>query len=151
MKQLPVGKSGKHGFTLVDDEDADIASGRTISKNTSGYCYIANYYGYHKHALLHRLLMERMVGRPLLSTEIIDHFSGQKLDNRRSNLNITDSSGNNFNRECHRNGHLAGTTYDKKRDKWRAQIKVDGKQKTLGYFLTQAAAHQAYLEAVANP
>lgn len=45
-------------------------------------------------------------------------------------------------------GHLAGTTYDKHNKRWRSQIQLNGKQITIGYYLTQQEAHEAYLKAL---
>ena len=40
-----------------------------------------------------------------------------------------------------------GVTWEKRRQKWMAYHRINGKHKHLGYFLTEEAAHQAYLEA----
>src|SRR2546430_752399 len=34
----------------------------------------------------HRIVMQRMIGRALLNSEIVDHISHETLDNRRENL-----------------------------------------------------------------
>jgi len=40
-----------------------------------------------------------------------------------------------------------GVYFDKSRNKWRAQIRINGKQKHLGYHHTELGAHHAYLKA----
>ena len=48
--------------------------------------------------LLHRLIGERIVGRPLTRKDIIDHLDGDGYNNLRSNIRVTDHAGNSGNR-----------------------------------------------------
>jgi len=45
----------------------------------------------------------------------------------------------------------AGATFDKSRQKWKAQARFGGVLKSLGYYDTQAAAHQAVVQARQQP
>ena len=78
----------------------------------------------------------------------IDHANGNKIDNHICNLELVTRSGNQQNQYKHRNGKLVGCYFHKDRQKWIAKIQINGKQKHLGCFPTEIAAHQAYLDAV---
>jgi hypothetical protein len=65
----------------------------------------------------------------------------KKQYNNIENLHVVTHQQNHFNRDC------KGYTWDKSRQKWRAQINVNGKVKNLGRFNTEDEARQAYLDA----
>jgi len=46
-----------------------------------------------------------------------------------------------------RDGKLVGCSYDKTRDKWFANIRINGKTKYLGRYDTEQEAHNVYLKA----
>jgi len=71
----------------------------------------------------------------------IEHTKGVPLDNSITNLRLVTKQENNFNINA------KGYTYIKKRGKYKSQIVVNQKQIFLGYFLTEAEARQAYLDA----
>jgi hypothetical protein len=61
--------------------------------------------------------------------------------NNIENLRVVTSQQNHFNINC------KGYYWDKKTQKWQAQIRVRGKNKHLGRFNTEDEARQAYLDA----
>jgi hypothetical protein len=66
----------------------------------------------------------------------IDHVNGDKTDNRLENLRIVTAQGNAKNRSLrsdNTSGHV-GVYWVRETKKWSAQIKVDGKQKTIATF-----------------
>lgn len=80
----------------------------------------------------------------------LDHINGLKDDNRIANLRDVSRTINSQNqrraRSDSRSG-LLGVSFDKSRGKWRAGIGVDGRERHLGRFNTQDAAHDAYIDA----
>lgn len=90
---------------------------------------------------MHRLIMARVVGRPLLADEEIDHINGVPMDNRRENLRIVTSLQNSQNRHC--DGPFRGTCWDKAKGKWVATVGHKGRFIFCGHFDTQAEAAAA--------
>lgn len=91
----------------------------------------------------------------LLSTggwpkQSIDHINGNRADNRISNLRDVSQQVNVENlRGPQRNNTTGfiGVTFDKRKKRFVAQIKVNYKVKRLGKFKTAEEAHNAYLAA----
>lgn len=78
---------------------------------------------------------------------MIDHIDGNPLNNLFANLRESNHSLNGQNQKAWRNGKLIGTSWHKRRNKYIAAIKLNGKRIHLGYFETEALAHEAYLVA----
>jgi hypothetical protein len=78
----------------------------------------------------------------------IDHIDIQSLNNSLDNLRTATMAQQIVNRNYVIN--QKGYSWNKRAQKWRARISIDGKQKYLGYFVLEADARQAYLNAVAE-
>lgn len=87
---------------------------------------------------LHKLLTDVDDGM------VVDHISMDKLDNRRANLRECKPSDNNHNRSTTNPHGLRGITWNKRKQKWAAQISIGDKNKGLGYYLTKEDAALAY-------
>lgn len=96
--------------------------------------------------LAHRVLWFMRTGEVPVE---IDHLNGNKADNRRENLRNVSHRDNlqNQRRRSTSTSGLRGVHYYKSRDKWTAQICIDGVHRHLGYFDTKEDAFQARLKA----
>lgn len=78
----------------------------------------------------------------------VDHFDGDKANNRITNLRDIEHKHNSHNQmRPQGNNPYIGAYWSERTQKWRAAIKKDGKINCLGSFLTAEEAHKAYLEA----
>lgn len=80
----------------------------------------------------------------------VDHRNGVRDDNRDDNLRDGDKTFNQQNRRTaertNKSGFL-GVSWCRYRNKWRAHICVEGRNRSLGRYDTPEAAHAAYVEA----
>ena len=101
------------------------------SNHAKGYltCSLDN-----KQYLLHRLAVLFMTG--IMPETQVDHINHVKTDNRWINIRLTDNQENHKNTPLFSNNKSGfnGVCWYKNYNKWRAYIKVNGKQITIGYF-----------------
>jgi hypothetical protein len=93
-----------------------------------------------------KVFMHRLILSPPAELQV-DHINGNKLDNRRANLRITDSTGNNRNAGKRRTGtsQYKGVRWHQGINKWFAEIAVaKGNRKHLGCFSNELDAARAY-------
>lgn len=111
-----------------------------VQQNKNGYIY-GTIDG--KSLLAHRAAFAIVSGR--WPSEQIDHINMDRSDNRWSNLRETSRQQNMWNTQS-RTGTSSykGVSYRKDRGVWRANIFIDGKQKSLGVFATEIEAARAY-------
>ena len=126
---------------LIDEEDYEkIVKDESFCKTSNGgYVYNAK-----KKKLLHRLIMN-VEDRWTL----VDHINGNPLDNRKCNLRICNQQQNSFNKSKYKNNKTGfkGVCFDKSRNKFKAQIMLNGKSIHLGRFEKSEDAYKAYCEA----
>ena len=116
-----------------------------ITLDSNGYCQVALN---KKRFQLHRLLAQAFIPNPENKPEV-DHIDGDRKNNSLSNLRWCTRAENNRNvgkRITNTSGYT-GVSFHKASGKWRARIRVDGKQKSLGYFHTPEEASAAYEKA----
>lgn len=127
---------GRHGRYRV----GEIAGGKCARHGYWHVCVDSVKYSAHRLAWLY------MTGR--WPADQIDHIDGDRLNNKFNNLREATAAQNSQNeikpRANNKSGYLGVSPY---KNKWRADIKVNGKTKALGYFECPLEAHAAYLRA----
>lgn len=121
---------------IVDDCDYE----RLVSMGS--WYYHDGYAKREGNVRMHRVILDAPVGT------YVEHKDGDKLDNRRSNLRLCVAvCGVNRGPNANSRTGIKGVTYHRHKAKWRAVIKLDGRQITLGYFDHAADAAAAYDQA----
>jgi len=132
------------GNVIADDEDRAFleAAGKWYISD-QGYCVrtgprdpVTKKAG--KHIYMHRVILERKLGRPISPGMFCDHIDGNRSNNSRSNLREVTNQQNQYNTRA------KGYYWEEARGKWRARIRFNGKQIHLGYFELEADARAAY-------
>ena len=80
----------------------------------------------------------------------LDHISGDGMDNRYSNLRKLSHSDNirKGRIQANNTSGVKGVSFRKDTSKWSVRLKVDGKYKSLGSFLTKEEASRVYKDKV---
>jgi hypothetical protein len=138
-------------MSKIDIVDADLANTRwhvipaKIGKDDMWYAVDKG------KARMHRLIMERISRVPLSSFDIVDHINRDGLDNRRSNLRLSNISQNAANAQKQityggrpTTSRYKGVSWSKKKRKWVAAIGTEGKVHFLGLFDDELEAAKAY-------
>jgi hypothetical protein len=98
---------------------------------------------------MHRLVLERKLGKKLEAADQVDHVNGDRLDNRRSNLRVATPGQNAMNhrlRSDNKSGYK-GVWFDAKLGKYTAFIRSGGRRKHIGVYVNAEGAALAYNEA----
>lgn len=95
---------------------------------------------------IHREIMSKRLGRPLLREEFVDHIDGNPKNNHSANLRLSTNQQNCCNRKTNKNNSSGykGVNFHKGRQKWVAQIGYKWKRICIGYFDTPLEAALAY-------
>lgn len=138
-------RKGIAGYALVDEADYPLVVGRRWHLATNGYpsSSLRLPDGRKTVARMHRVLLGLAHGD---RTVEIDHRNGNKLDNRRVNLRPVSHPGNMANRSRLNSNNTSGyrgVVYDKARRKWKAQVKLHGRNRVIGRFASPEAANEA--------
>jgi AP2 domain-containing protein/HNH endonuclease len=144
--------------TVIDAIDADLALLKwralfdSSYSNGGQYTALRSVYispGKCRTEYLHRVILSRILNRPLQKGEEVDHIDTIPLNNRRKNLRLAtriQNSVNQGNRKNNTSG-FKGVSWHKTACKWRAEIRVNGKRIYLGLFNTPELAYESYCAA----
>lgn len=137
--------TSKGGAILVDAQDYDLVKHYTwhVSKTKGSetpYAVAHSHYdekGNQKLVKMHHLITQ---------DTNIDHINGNGLDNRRANLRKANAYQNSWNSKSHAGSKskYKGVSWNKERQKWKAQITCKGTHYNLGHFDTEEAAAKVY-------
>jgi len=131
-------KDGIKLETMIDLEDFNLANEfksswySRYSKDTKSYYCVGSLNN--TTIQLHRIIMN--LNDPKLK---IDHIYHNTLDNRKSQLRIVTHQENLFNYKDRK-----GYYWDKRANKWKATVYINGKQKYLGHFKTEEEARNIF-------
>lgn len=118
----------------------------SVHKGTGYRVVMVEGRSYHTHRIIWDMVNPNDT---LKSHEQIDHIDHDRLNNVVDNLRKVDPSGNSRNRSRYsfNKSGVTGVRFDDARDKWRAEIWVDGRTKQLGRFDSFEEAADARINA----
>ncbi len=121
-----------------------VAGSKAGSLRTDGYIGIfikGTYY------FAHRIIWEMFNGK-IPEGLVIDHIDSNRANNLIENLRLCTFQQNHFNRgkQSNNKSGFKGVSWHKQKQKWVAQIKVDGRNKFLGFFTDPVKAYEKYCE-----
>ncbi len=108
-------------IALIDQQDSDLASVRWRADVRGERVYAVRQPGRHK-MYLHRLILERKLGREIVGGELADHINGDGLDCRRSNLRSATPAENAINSRLSRRNTSGVKGVRRQRSGWRAYV-----------------------------
>ena len=139
-------QSKKHGdkIVLIDAEDFLKIQDKTVYISKAGNNFYAMIWENKKNVPIHKIITGQFGNK-----NIVDHISGDTLDNRKSNLRKCSPAGNQRNRVLiskNNTSGFKGVIWHKQAKKWRAQIYVNSKPVYIGYYESKSEAAKAYNE-----
>jgi hypothetical protein len=150
MKLIPLTQDK---FAMVDDEDYEklieykwnarkmnnvFYAGRTISIGG----------GKRRPLMMHHVIMPDLP--PKMER---DHKDGNGLNNQKENLRFVtrrQNQQNAINSRIKKTSKYPGVSFDSRRNKWKAYIKINGYHKDIGRFDSELEAFEVYCDAVKN-
>jgi HNH endonuclease len=133
---------------LVDDEDFDALDRYKWHAGRQGNVYYATRHTMksidkrRSPIIMHRVIMNAP------SDMRVDHIDGDGPNNQRNNLRIVTRRQNGQNKHIKKSSIFPGVYWNKDHERWASRIAIDGRDKKLGYFLSESDAFRAYADAL---
>lgn len=138
---------------IIDEVDSDLLIEKWYAIKQNSITYERYYAARHNsrksgHRItirMHRVILERKLGRILKINEQCDHINNDGLDNRRKNLRVATNQQNCQNQRQPnkiKSSQYKGVSWHDAR--WEPHIKVSGSQIYLGRFIDEIDAAKAY-------
>lgn len=128
---------------LIDTEVLERVSSYTWCAAGNPMGAVHSYWkdGKYKSFAMHRLLTDAPKGL------MVDHVNGNRFDNRKLNLRFATNQQNqqNIHKPARSSSGFRGVGWSKAREKWKVQVKYQGKSIHLGYFEDLEKAKRARL------
>ncbi|PAE20516.1 hypothetical protein CHH80_10915 [Bacillus sp. 7504-2] len=137
-----VKRKGETYEVMIDTDDLELVS------NFKGTWHLDNR-GYIRRVIQQRVeLLHRLITNPPKDM-VVDHIDCNPLNNRRSNLRIVTWGQNTQNITSNKRSKVGirGVSLDNRwNPRWRARLRVDGKDINLGYYDTKEEAEAAVIK-----
>jgi len=143
MKKLEIFEYLKNVASWTCDEQGNVFNKRGRKINyVSNKGYIRSKISIDKkqyHVLIHQYVF--WYHNNFISDQV-DHIDNDRSNNNPNNLRSVTNQENQFNRS-----NVKGYFFDKKSNKFRAQITLDGRKMCLGFFTNESEARYTYIQA----
>ena len=142
VKSLP--KKWEMAYGAINQHNGKILKPWLVGR---GYCVVS----LHKNKICKKKYIHQLVAITFLNHKpngyklVVDHINNNRLDNRLENLQLV-THRLNVSKDRQGTSKYTGVHFDKRVQKWRTDIKINGKRITIGYYKNEFDAHLAYQE-----
>lgn len=135
----------KDNYTLIDLDDLEKIKPYYWFKSTGGYFCTVTGFKHKPRLLLHYFVFPQDIPKGYE----VDHKDRRRFNNTKANLRLATRSENNINRtlSSRNTTGYTGVSFIKTKNKYRAYITINYKQKSLGLFDSAFSAYEARLKA----
>jgi len=125
---------------------------RKLSKDKDGYLFVGlSNNGIVDVKKVHQIVAESFLNHKRCGFKlVINHIDFDKANNRVENLEIVSARENCNKKHLKSSSAYTGVSWNKEKRKWIASIKINNKNKYLGYYSNELEASKAYQKELLN-